>query len=282
MPSETANAYRGASYEVAEAIAPGWERQRANIEEVSAPVREWLVRELNPEPGHIVLELAAGAGDTGFDVAEVIGPTGRLITTDFSPSMLAIARRRGAERGVSNVEYRLVDAERMELDDASVDGVLCRFGYMLMADASTALAETRRVLRPGARVTLAVWGPPERNPFFGIIAVSLVQHGHLQLPLPDTPGIFSMASPARTTELLEAAGFDHVRTEEVDVRFVLPDVDTYLDVVADTAGAIALVVRELADSEREQIRAELDESFARFTTDGGYELPGVALCAAAS
>ena len=140
-----------------------------------------------PRTGDTVLELAAGAGDTGFEAAAIVGERGRLISTDFSPAMLEAARRRGAELGVGNVEYRVIDAERIELDDDSVDGVLCRFGYMLMADPAAALAETRRVLRPGGRLALAVWGAPERNPFFGIIGIGLVQRGHMPPPEPRRP-----------------------------------------------------------------------------------------------
>jgi ubiquinone/menaquinone biosynthesis C-methylase UbiE len=103
-----------------------------------------MLRELAPREGDTVLELAAGVGETGFDAAALIGERGRLISTELSPAMLDAARRRGAERGIHNVEYRVVDAERNELDGDSVDGVLCRFGYMLMADPAAALAETRR------------------------------------------------------------------------------------------------------------------------------------------
>ena len=163
-----------------------------------------MVRELSARAGDTVLELAAGVGDTGFDAAAIAGERGRLISSDFSPAMLAAARRRGAERGLDNVEYRVIDAERIELEADSVDGVLCRFGYMLMADPAAALAETRRVLRPGGRVALAVWGAMERNPFFTIVAISLVRHGHLPPPEPPGPPVFSMASAERTTALLEA------------------------------------------------------------------------------
>lgn len=197
--------------------------------------------------------------------------------------MVEAARRRGAELGVGNVEYRVMDAERIDLDSDSVDGVLCRFGYMLMADPAAALSETRRVLRPGGRVALAVWGAPERNPFFGTIAISLVQHGHM--PPPErgpAPGPFSMASAERTAALLEAAGFSEVRTEEVPVRFVLPDVDEYLSLIADTAGPIALALRRLPDAGRAALKAEVEDSFQRFAADGGYVLPGVALCAVGS
>jgi ubiquinone/menaquinone biosynthesis C-methylase UbiE len=128
MASQTIEAYRGASYEVAEQIAPTWERRRADIEGVSAPVREWLIGELAPQPGDTLLELAAGVGDTGFEAAALVGEQGRLICSDFSPAMLEAARRRGSELGISNVEYRVMDAERIELDADSVDGVVCRFG----------------------------------------------------------------------------------------------------------------------------------------------------------
>ena len=81
--------------------------------------------------------------------------------------MVDAARRRGAELGLENVDYRVLDAERMDLPDASVDGVLCRYGYMLMADPAAALAETRRVLKPGGRLSFAVVGAPEQQPVGG-------------------------------------------------------------------------------------------------------------------
>ncbi|MET0762139.1 MAG: methyltransferase domain-containing protein, partial [Thermoleophilaceae bacterium] len=147
--------YRRTIYEIAEAIAPGWERWRARIEETTTPVREWMLREQAPRTGDTVLELAAGAGDTGFEAASIVGERGRLISTDFSPAMVEVARRRGAELGLRNVDHRVIDAERIELDTDSVDGVLCQSGYMLMADPAAALSETRRVLRPGGRVALS-------------------------------------------------------------------------------------------------------------------------------
>jgi SAM-dependent methyltransferase len=282
MTSETIDAFRGASCEVAQAIAPTWERRRAQIEEVATPVREWMLRELRPREGDTVLELAAGVGDTGFDAAAIVGERGRLISTDFSPAMLDAARRRAAERGVENVEYRVTGAERIDLGDDSVDGVLCRFGYMLMADPAAALAETRRVLRPDGRLALAVWGAPERNPFFAIIARSLVQRGHVPPPEPPpAPGIFSMASAQRTTQLLHGAGFTDVRTEEVPGWFALPDVDEYLSVIADTAGPLGLALRALSDSARADVRADVQDALRSFAAADGYELPCVALCAVA-
>jgi SAM-dependent methyltransferase len=274
---------REALLEVAEAIAPTWERRREDVEEVATPVREWLVGELRPQAGDTVLELAAGVGETGFEAAALVGDAGRLITTDFSPSMVAAAQRRGTELGVTNAEYRVVDAERIGLGDDSVDGVLCRFGYMLMLDPAGALAETRRVLRPGGRLALAVWGGPERNPFFSVIGSSLVERGHIQPPEPPpAPGPFSLGSAERLEALLRGAGFTDVRIAEVAGRFVVPDVEAYLGMTEDTAGPVALVLRGLAHGDRAAVAADVSGALSRFVTPSGYEVPCLALCAVAS
>jgi SAM-dependent methyltransferase len=270
---------------IAERLAPTWEKRRAEVEEVAAPVREWMLRELSPGEGETVLELAAGVGDTGFEAAALVGQSGRLISSDLSPAMLDAARRRGAELGLGleKVDYRVIDAQRIELGDDSVDGVLCRFGYMLMPHPETALAETRRVLRPGGCLALAVWGALERNPFFAIAGISLAQRGHIQPPPPPpAPGPFSMAEPARVEALLRAAGFAEVRTEELTGSFKFADADEYLSLIADTAGPVALALQDLVEDDRAAIRSDIEDSLGRFAVDDGYELPCVALCAAAN
>ncbi len=274
--------YRRTSYEAWGSVAPGWDRWQARIEESTAPVQDWIVRELAPQPGDTVLELAAGPGGTGFAAAACIGASGRLIMTDFSPDMIEIARRRGSKLGLRNVAYRVMDAERIELDSASVDGVLCRFGYMLMADPAAALAETRRVLRPGGRLALAVWGPPERNPWIAIGARLLVENGRMPPPEPGAPGPFSMASEERTQALLQGAGFTQTRLEDVPVRFAYRDLDDFIDFGADTGGPFAAAIRSMSQDEREAMKQQLTRAFAGFASAAGYEFPGAALCAVAS
>ena len=281
MSTQALEEHRRTIREVADAVAPGWERRRAYIETSTTAVREWMLRELAPQPGQTLLELACGAGDTGFDAAVLTGAGGRLISSDISPVMLDVARRRGAERGVTGVDYRLLDLERIELGDDTVDGVLCRFAYMLVADPVAGLAETRRVLRPGGRVVLAVWGAPERNPFFTVLGMALVRAGHVPPPDPSAPGPFSLGDPERLRGLLEGAGFSHVRAEEVAVRFSYPDADEYVAIHADASGPMALVLQGLSEAERARLAESLSAALAPFRSGQGYELPGVSVVAVA-
>ena len=129
------------------------------------PVSMWMIDAIAPQPGHTVLDLAAGIGDTGFLAAELIEPGGTLITSDLVPEMLTAAQRRAeAARASATCASARSTPQPIDQPAASIDGVLSRWGYMLMADPEAALRDTRRVLRPGARLALAAWTEPTRQP----------------------------------------------------------------------------------------------------------------------
>ena len=273
--------YRRTSLANWQTMAAGWERRRADMETVTEPIRDWLVRELAPKPGETILELAAGPGDTGFAAAALLGNEGQLISTDFSSEMTEVARRRGRELGLLNVEYRTMDAEHLELEDDSVDGVICRFGFMLMSDTEAALAETRRVLRPGGRLVLATWRGPERNPWVAIGGRILTARGFMPPNEPGAPGMFTMSDDGRVESLLRAAGFTDVLIDDVPVRMPYGDVDEYVTANRDTGGAFARAFNEASEEEQRAITQELAEAFTPFEVDGGLALPGLALVALA-
>jgi ubiquinone/menaquinone biosynthesis C-methylase UbiE len=269
--------YRQASLDIWDQMAAGWEDDRRSVWESSRVVGEWLVDALDPQPGETVLELAGGVGDTGLAAAARLGASGRLISTDFSAQMVAAARRRADELGVSNVEFRTMDAERMDLDDDSVDGVLCRWGYMLMADPAAALTETRRVLRPGGRLAFSVWGDPAANPWASVPAQAIFQHTGQTPPDPLAPGIFAMASEERTRELLAEAGLTPRRVELVEMEWAFDSPDGHWHYVLDLAGALAMVVRSLPEPEQAEVRRVSEERLRPVARSPGYGLPGVCL-----
>ena len=274
--------YRKVSHATWERMAAGWDRRRQWMWDVSHAVGEQMVSKLDPQPGQTVLELAAGTGETGFAAAARLGDDGRLISTDFSAPMVEAGRRRADELELSNVEFHVMDAERMSLADNSVDGVLCRWGYMLMADPEAALAETRRVLRPGGRLCLSVWGPADDNPWAVLPRTALGEAGHFPAPEPGDPGIFAMSSEQRIRELVTGAGFETVEIEPVRVEYRFEDFDDYWSFLGELAGAIALVLDRLSEDEVAQVRANMEEKAQPFRSNGGYAMPGVALNAVAT
>jgi SAM-dependent methyltransferase len=269
--------YREESLRTWDRVSTGWSEERSFLGGALGPVGDRLVERLDPQPGQTVLELAAGVGHVGFKAAERLGPEGRLISTDFAPLMVERARAYGEELGIDGVEYRVLDAESMDLDDSSVDGVLCRFGYMLMADPGAALAETRRVLRDGGRLSFAVWAEPERNLWAFLPGKAMVELGHIPPPEPGAPGIFSLADPGRITELVTGAGFGAPAIEEVEVDWGYNDPDEHWRLTLELTGPISEVVEGLDPDERERAREAVRDKVAPVLAEGGSGLSGVAL-----
>ena len=250
-------AYRQQSLETWGDMAAGWESRREWLMQITAPVNDWLVQNADPQPGQTLLEIAAGTGDLGFRLAERVGEAGRVISTDFAPEMVDVARRNGNARGLANVEYRALDAERLDLEDESVDGVVCRWGYMLMADPAAALKQSRRVLRSGGPLCFAVWRTPDVNPWAAVPAVTLVQRGHMPPPEPGAPGMFAMGDGNRTVELVRAGGFDEPKLEEITFAFKYSDDDDFWDAIVRLAGPLARAINALPEQEREVASVQL-------------------------
>jgi ubiquinone/menaquinone biosynthesis C-methylase UbiE len=273
---------RRKSKELWDSMAPGWESRREYLWEVTRAVGEWMVAKIDPQPGQTILEIAAGAGDTGLAAARLLGQRGRLISTDFAPEMVEIAKRRAKELGVGNAEFRALDAEHNDLPDASVDGVLCRWAYMLMLDPAAAMAHTRRILRPGGKVAFSVWGRSSDNPWATLVGRVLVARGLLEPPDPKAPGgVFSLADHDDIRTLVTGAAFRSLEIEEIPVRWRFDDFDTYWGFVTDTAGAIAQLLEGLPPAELEAVRAGALQAAEPFRAGAGYAFPGLTVNAVA-
>jgi SAM-dependent methyltransferase len=264
--------YRQTSLETWGQMAPGWEDRREWMLGYTGAINEWLVDQADPQPGQTVLDIAAGMGDLGFAAAERIGSNGKLLCTDFAPEMLEAARRNGEVRGLTNVEYRVLDAENMDLPDDSADAVFCRFGYMLMADPATALRETRRVLRDGGRLAFAVWQTPDRNPWAAIPGMTLVERGHMPMPQPGDPGIFALGDRDRVHTLVAGAGFGEPRIEELSFKWRYTGDDLW-DTLMRLSGPVALALKALPADEQQATRAVIEERLRQFRQNGELVVP---------
>ncbi len=277
-----AEEHRRASAEHWDEAAAGWARRQEAMRAFGAPVSSWMVEAIHPQPGHRVLDLAAGIGETGFLAAELVAPGGSVITSDQSEGMLDGARARAEELGLRNIEFKLINAEWIDLPVASVDAVLCRWGFMLMADPGAALSETRRVLRPGGRLALAVWDEAERNPWMAIPGRLLVERGLVPPPVTGAPGPLSLGDRARLHELLDGAGFEDIEIDALALEQRHPSFEAFWDSQLDLSRNFHDAVMSLPEAEMLALRDALQERLGPYVdADGVLALPASSLVAAA-
>jgi SAM-dependent methyltransferase len=282
--SDAPNEEREQSLRNWEEAAAGWRRRGDEVRAFAEPVAHWMIDAIAPQPGQRVLELAAGLGETGLLAAELVAPFGSVVISDQAEEMLAGAREQAAQRGLDNVEFSALNAEWIDLPLASVDAVLCRWGYMLMVDPLAALAETRRVLRPGGQLALAVWDRIEDNPWAALPNAELRERG-LAPPVREnaTGGPFSLSDAERVRELLESAGFVQVRVESLELVRRHPSFEEFWEVTLDLSRIFHDAVLSRPQDEIEEIHEALRARMAPFTGDDGrLEIPARTLAAWAS
>jgi SAM-dependent methyltransferase len=262
--------------------AAGWGKRAQRVREFGLPVSAWMLDQVGLQPGLRVLELAAGPGETGFLAAELIRPGGTLVCSDATDEMLEVARARAKELGIENVEFKRIELEWIDLDTASVDVVLCKWGLMFAVDPEAALREVRRVLRPGGRVALAVWDEPPVNPWATITTRALVELGHTTQPDPDAPGMFALAPPGRLRDVLEAAGFVDVAVDTVEPPRTFDSVEEYVAETDDLSSMFGDAFDPLPDEERAKVIAKIAElSQPNIGADGVLRFPARSLVATA-
>ncbi|MGZ4176649.1 MAG: class I SAM-dependent methyltransferase [Solirubrobacteraceae bacterium] len=274
---------RAATRETWETAAGGWGRRADRVRDWGMPVSVAMVDALDLQPGQRVLELAAGPGDTGFMAAELVRPGGTLISSDGAEPMIEVARGRAAEAGIDNVEFRQLELEWIDLETASVDAVLVRWGLMLAVDPAAAAREIRRVLRTGGNAAIAVWDARERNPWATIPTNALIELGHAEPPDPDLPGPFALAADGAVAEVLEDAGFTEVEVSPVEMLRRYASIEEMVLESADVSPGFSAAYASLTEEERAGVAAHMASGAAPFTDDdGSVTLPGVSLVARAS
>lgn len=214
-----------------DSVADGWAAWFDWTERAFQPLTTWLLDVTSARARRRILDTACGAGYPALAMAKAVRPGGRVVATDVSPRMVALAAERARREHLDNMEFVQADAEALGFEDSSFDLVTNAYGLMFCPDPLRALSEAYRLLVPGASIAVVTWDQPSKSPFFTVIREAAASVLALREPRFDQPGPFRLASPDALAALLQAAGFSSIRIESFPMTFevaigarLLPDV----------------------------------------------------------
>jgi ubiquinone/menaquinone biosynthesis C-methylase UbiE len=237
-------------------------------QEQLAPARTGTLDLASLAPGEHVLDLACGTGLVTLAAADAVGTHGKVVGTDLSGQMVEVARQRAFARQLPQVSFARMDAEMLDLPDATFDAVLCSLGLMYLPDAARAMREWLRVLKPGGRVVIAVWGKRVNcgwSPVFPIVDAEVASEV--------CPLFFSFGEPDSLAKLCSDAGFANVHQERIATILKYRDADAACDAVF-VGGPVALAWSRFDPDVRARVRARYQHAIEPWRRRQGYRIPG--------
>jgi SAM-dependent methyltransferase len=232
-----------------------------------AGVQTELLAAAAPTPGEQVLDVACGTGMVSVAAAQAVGVRGHVLGVDLSGRMVEAAARRARAEHLPQARFERMDAEQLELPDASFDLALCALGLMYLPDPQAALRELRRVLRPGARAALAVWGERARcgwAALFGIVDAEVASEV--------CPLFFGLGQGDALAQACERAGL-RVTLQRRRVDTLVYDVADDACAAAFAGGPVALAWSHFSAAVRARVRQRYLQAIAPWREGAGYRLP---------
>jgi SAM-dependent methyltransferase len=258
--------------------APYWEKHRKIIREMFAPVTQALIEDANISGRGAVLDVATGPGEPALSIADLIGSAGKVVGTDPVPEMVEAARREGHRRGLHNASFEVAFADSLPFPANTFDAVVSRFGVMFFPAPVDCVREWLRVLKPGARIAMAVWYFAERNPFHYIVSQVVERYVDSPPPAPDSPDAFRFANPGKLQAVLSKAGV--AAPSERLLRFAIRasiSVESFWTLRSEMSEKLRTKIAMLSKRQIAELKREVIEALSAYSSDRGISFPAEVL-----
>ena len=253
--------------------AQGWHDWQELIIGRTAGVSTRLVELAGIKQGDRVLDVAAGSGEPSLTAAKMVGPEGTVVATDISAGMLQFGRERAKAAGIDNIEFLESDASSLDFPAESFDAALSRWGIIFDPDGEGAAARVRGFLKPGAKMAISSWGPPDRVPFLAVPMMTVMKKLDAPPPPPGTPGPLSRPTPEAIGGLLEGGGFTDIEVEELNVGFEWESPDEFVRFLREIAPPINAMLAPHPQDVRDEIWTAVAEAMKPYAgADGKLNL----------
>ena len=276
--SKSEDEIRNRAREEWNAAAPGWKKYRKDMLQWLEPVSDKLIKSSQISPGQTVLDVATGTGQPALTIAKkIVGPTGRVIGVDLSPEMLEAAKEEAAYQGLTNVIFQIVEDESLSMfSDDTFDTVVCRNGLMFMPDPVKALKAFRRVLKPGGKASVTVWGSPDKSPVMAAVMKTISKHvTDLKLlpsavaPSGNPGGAYSISSVDMLRDYFMKAGFSNFNAEKIEATVAQTDTAEQLwQGMTEVTGFLVILLSKLPDEKKLAIKNDVIESLGKIFSSG--------------
>lgn len=260
-----------------------WEKHRALIERMFAPLTRALIEEAQVRSKAVVLDIGGGSGEPSLTLARTVGPEGLITYTDPVPAMVDAARGEATRRGLKNILFGQCAAQALPFSNDSFDCVVGRLSAMFFPEPLAGLREALRVVRPKGLVSFVVWADRDLNPFFGLMVEVMARFIESPPEDPDAPGAFRFAVPGKLVQLMRDAGAATATERQVDFRIeasISPE--RFWELRTEMSDTLREKIARLSSEQLQQAKLGVEEAVRPFFSEGRMSFPAYAIIVSAT
>ncbi|HEY4281730.1 MAG TPA: class I SAM-dependent methyltransferase [Chthoniobacterales bacterium] len=255
-----------------------WNKYRALIAGMFAPLTSGLIEEVRIGIGQKVLDIGGGSGEPSLTISSIVGPTGSVMYTDPAPGMVESARVEADRRGLTNIQFTQCSADQLPFANGVFDVAVSRLSSMFFSDPVSGVREALRVIVDDGPASFVVWGPEQVNPFFSIMNDVMDRFVEEPQQDPDAPDAFRFSEPGKLAGILANAGAEDVIERRLDFAIEAAiSFEQFWQLRTEMSTSLRAQMARLTPNQVPAVKQAVADGVGRFFADAKMNFPAQAL-----